>query len=73
VPAGLADRSVRLSVFDMLGRKVATLLDRRLDAGLHSLRWDGTDANGKELASGLYVYRVEAGGEVLTGKLVVSR
>ncbi len=55
---------VTLRVFDMLGRPVATLLqDTQLSSGSHTVRFDG---NG--LASGVYVYRLEAGGSVIQAR-----
>ena len=48
--------SVRLSVFDVLGREVATLTDGHKDAGAHQVTFDAA-----RLASGVYVYRLQAG------------
>lgn len=47
--------NVRLSVFDMLGREVAVLVDERMDAGAHETRFDGST-----FASGVYLYRLQA-------------
>ena len=47
---------VNLVVFDVLGRKVSELLNKTLDAGVHSVEF-----NGSVLASGVYFYRIEAG------------
>jgi len=47
---------VKISVFDVLGQKVKTLLDKELDEGLHSIDFDGS-----QLASGVYYYKIEAG------------
>jgi hypothetical protein len=47
---------VRLDVFNILGQKVATLVDQDLDAGTHSVFWDASDD-----ASGVYFYRLRAG------------
>lgn len=48
---------VTLEVFDVLGRRVAVLVDRPLDRGVHEARWAGR-ANGMGIASGLYVLRL---------------
>lgn len=53
--------SVRLDVYDLLGRRVKTLLHGELEAGTHSVVWNGVDENGSSLASGVYYYRLEAG------------
>lgn len=55
---------VRLAVYDMLGREVALLADGVHQAGVHQASFDGSS-----LASGLYLYRLEANGEVLTGRV----
>ena len=61
-------RDVRLIVYDMLGRKVTTLLDGPQVAGTHSVHFDAED-----LPSGLYVYRLEAGAETFTRKMTLVR
>ena len=64
---------VVLAVFDAKGARVATLRRERLSGGAHSVRWDGTDARGGRVASGVYFCRLEAGGDVLTRKLVLLK
>lgn len=49
---------VEVSVFNLLGRQVISLLSGRIKAGLHSVEWDGTDGNGRRVASGVYFYRL---------------
>jgi len=61
-------QDVLLQVFDMLGREVATLANGRMAAGSYSVRWDATG-----LASGMYVYRLQAGGFTATKKLMLVR
>ncbi len=55
-----ATAQVKLKVYNLLGEVVATLCDRMMPAGLHTTVWDGTDANGNYLSSGVYFYRIEA-------------
>jgi hypothetical protein len=57
-----------LKVFDLLGREVSSLVNEELTAGTHSVRFDARD-----LASGAYIYRLQAGGTVLSRKLVLVR
>ncbi|MFQ5599945.1 MAG: right-handed parallel beta-helix repeat-containing protein [Candidatus Krumholzibacteriia bacterium] len=52
----------RLSVFDVRGRLVARLVDRRIPAGRHNVVWDGHDSGGKLLGSGVYFYRLDVDG-----------
>lgn len=53
---------VRLSVFDVAGRLVRTLVDESLTPGNHEAAWDGRDASGRETGSGSYLARLEFGG-----------
>ncbi|HHS50816.1 MAG TPA: T9SS type A sorting domain-containing protein [candidate division Zixibacteria bacterium] len=56
-----ADSDVRLEVFDLLGRHVRTLENDKLSAGRYSVVWDGRDSGGREVPTGIYLYRIEAG------------
>jgi len=60
----LADErsQVKLSIYDVRGRLVRTLVDRIETAGEHAVRWDGTNARGESLSSGVYLYRLEVKG-----------
>jgi flagellar hook assembly protein FlgD len=51
---------VRLLVFDILGQLVRTLVSSEQPAGRFAALWDGTDESGNRLASGMYVYRMDA-------------
>jgi len=64
---------VRIDIFNMRGQKVATLLDRHVTAGVHSVRWDGRDGRGVDVGSGVYLYRMEADGLAETAKMVFIR
>ena len=62
---------VRLEVFNVLGQRVATLVDEERPAGLHAARWDATDAAGQAVAAGVYIYRLRGVGVELTRRLVL--
>ncbi|MEW5796841.1 MAG: T9SS type A sorting domain-containing protein [Candidatus Zixiibacteriota bacterium] len=49
---------VEIDVFDILGRQVATLFEGPASLGVHSVTWDGTDSEGRRVASGVYFYRM---------------
>ena len=51
---------VRVTVYNEQGQKVATLADERLGPGNFDITWDGTDDSGAAVASGVYLYRIEA-------------
>jgi hypothetical protein len=63
--------AVRLEVFDLGGRRVATLRDAWMPAGRHALEWDSRDANGSPVQPGAYVYRITADSFRAQRKLVV--
>ena len=61
---------VRLQVFNVLGQPVQTLHAAPMPSGTHRITWDGTDAQGRLLANGLYLYRLQAADELRTGTIV---
>ena len=62
---------VRLEVFNLLGQRVATLVDEEQQAGRHTATWNGTDAAGRPVASGLYLYRLRGSGTSDTRRMVL--
>jgi hypothetical protein len=64
---------VELSVYDLLGRKISVLLDNFLPAGSHHVNWDGRADNGEPLATGVYFYRLRAGGFDETKKMLLVK
>ena len=64
---------VRLTVYDVLGRRVRTLVAKKQAAGEHSAVWDGRDDRGRQLASGVYVYRLEAGDFTKSAKMLLLK
>ncbi|MDH4070335.1 MAG: M14 family zinc carboxypeptidase [Ignavibacteria bacterium] len=64
---------VSLRVYDLLGREVNVLVDEVQSAGSHSARWNGDDALGNEVTSGVYFYRIATDGLVQTRKLILAR
>ncbi len=63
----------KLEVYSVLGQKVTTLIDGDVDAGYRSVVWDGTDADGKPVPSGIYFYRLEAGDFKATSKMTLMK
>jgi len=64
---------IELSIFNILGENVRSLSAEKLSQGNHTLRWDGTDNSGKPLASGIYVYQLNAGQTTLSKKMFLLR
>ena len=64
---------VELALFNMAGQKVATLVQGTREAGVYAIHWDGRDAGGRDLASGMYLYLLRAGAKVEKRKLLLLR
>jgi flagellar hook assembly protein FlgD len=64
---------VTLEVYDVAGRRVAILLDRHMDAGAHVAHWDGRTSDGERAASGVYFYKLAAGDERTSRKMVLLK
>lgn len=66
-------RDVDLRVYNLEGQRVSTLVSGSRGPGNYVVRWNGRDDDGRALASGIYLYRLEAGGLVETRKLLLVR
>jgi len=63
----------RLEIFNVLGQRVTTLVDGDLAPGRHTRTWDGNDAKGNPVASGVYFYRLTSAGHTDTKKMVLLK
>jgi hypothetical protein len=68
-----ARTGVRLAVYDVGGQLVSILVDEPRAAGPHSATWNGTNAAGEPVASGIYFYRLETRRETLTRKMILLK
>ncbi|MCP4580602.1 MAG: T9SS type A sorting domain-containing protein [candidate division Zixibacteria bacterium] len=64
---------IDLSVFDLLGRKVATLASASLPAGSHIYTWSGLDQNGQPVSSGVYLYVLKADDNTFTKRMMLLK
>jgi len=68
---------VSLKIYDFAGRLIRTLVNKNQEAGYYRVSWDGRDASGKKVATGIYFYKLKAygGGEsyTKTRKLILIR
>jgi hypothetical protein len=64
---------VRLEIFDVAGRRVACLVDRNEEHGNRTVVWNGSSESGQPAATGIYIYRLTAGRETLSRKMVLIR
>jgi hypothetical protein len=67
------DGSVRLEIFNILGQSMGVLVNEFQAAGPHAVTWDGRDENGASVPSGIYLYRLQAGAEMTTRKMVLMK
>jgi len=64
---------VEISVYNLLGRKVATLVEGIIPAGEHSATWDGCDSRGRSVATGLYFYEIRTADFVESRKMLLLK
>jgi photosystem II stability/assembly factor-like uncharacterized protein/endonuclease/exonuclease/phosphatase family metal-dependent hydrolase len=64
---------VQLSIFNLLGQRVRLLVNKRQLAGRYQVSWVGRDDSGRQLSSGIYIYRLQAGGFMQSRKLLLLK
>ena len=62
-----------ISIYDITGRLITTLVDEDMSSGYHSILWNGTDMFGLNISAGLYIYSLQAEGVSLTRKMVLMK
>ena len=73
IPSRTASVHVSLTIHDVKGRLVRTLVNEMKPGGPHEVRWDGRNQDGGPVASGVYFYLLRAGGQRFARKLVLLR
>ena len=66
-----ASGHVRLDVFNVLGQRLATLVNAEQSAGVYTAQWDATDASGRAVGAGVYIYRLSSGGMTESRRMVL--
>ena len=64
---------VRITIYDMLGRTINTIVNEVQDAGYQSMIWDATNDYGKPVSAGIYLYQIRAGEYMQTKKMVLLK
>ncbi len=64
---------VNLEIYNIKGQKVNTLVDEKVEAGTHSVIWNGTDENNQPVTSGIYLYKLKTGNETYTRKMLLLK
>jgi hypothetical protein len=62
-----------ITIYNSLGQKVRTLIDRPQSMGMHTVMWDGRDDGGRTVSSGVYLYRLKAGNFTQTRKMLLTQ
>jgi Zn-dependent metalloprotease len=68
-----SEERVVLKVYNSMGQEVRTLIDETRGAGVHSVVWDGRNQAGQQVSTGVYVYRLQAGTNVATRKMLMIK
>tara|TARA_B100000131_G_C17990961_1_gene562555 strand:- start:205 stop:1011 length:807 start_codon:yes stop_codon:yes gene_type:complete len=64
---------VRLSIYDLMGRKIRTMINSKQTAGFKNIQWNATDNLGKSVPAGMYIYTIQAGQFRQTRKMVLLK
>ena len=64
---------VRLAIYNLIGQEVRVLVNERRNAGSFTATWDGADALGRRVASGIYLYRIQAGSFSATKRMLLLK
>ena len=64
---------VTLGIYDLLGKKIKTLVNQSQDAGNKIAMWDGTDDLGRQVSAGVYLYQIQAGEFTQTRKMLLLK
>jgi parallel beta-helix repeat protein len=74
IPGSESDRqSAELTIYDIRGRRVRSLINSDLQPGLHAIVWDGRDNRGRSIPSGIYLYALKTRNGTLTRKMMVLK
>ena len=71
IPYHVASAAHVQEVFNLLGQRLATLVDGVQSAGSHTARWDAMDAAGRSVGAGVYIYRLSSAGQVQSRRMVL--
>ena len=69
----MGDALVNITIYDMMGRQIRTLINNQQTAGYKSIFWNATNDNGSPVSAGLYLYTIQAGEFRQTKKMVLLK
>jgi flagellar hook assembly protein FlgD len=64
---------VSIEIFNILGKKVKSLLNKEMKVGKQKVYWNGKNDVGNSLANGFYLYKIKAGNNTVTKKMLLNR
>ena len=67
------DSFVSINIYDMIGRHVRTMLNKRITAGQRSIIWDGTDSSGQPVSAGTYFFTIKTDQFSSTKKMIMLK
>ena len=67
------DAMVNITIYDMMGRKINTLVSSQQTAGFKSIQWDATNNQGQPVSAGVYLYSIQTGQFNQTKKMVLLK
>ena len=67
------DATVSIIIYDVMGRKVRSLINTTQSAGYRSIRWNATNDHGEPVSAGMYIYMIRAGNFIKTKKMVLLK
>ncbi|QQS37887.1 MAG: DUF3160 domain-containing protein [Ignavibacteriales bacterium] len=73
IPASLTNSNVKLDLFDVQGQLVKTLISGRLASGNYIVRWEGENASGSQVSTGVYIYNLTVGERIVSGKMMLLK
>ena len=67
------DAMVSITIYDIMGRSIRSLVNSKQTAGYRSIQWNATNDYGKPVSAGVYLYRLQAGNKILTRKMILMK
>jgi flagellar hook assembly protein FlgD len=63
-------QQIELKIYDILGKEISTLVNKKQNHGNYQVQWDGKNNDGIKVSNGVYLYRLKAGSFVTTKKMI---
>ena len=73
IPENCPESFTVLSVYNVSGQKIRTLVSENMNPGIHSVRWDGKDDSGHEVSAGTYITRLEMWNSISVSKMMLVK